>query len=153
MELGKDRQWVLNADYYPGFLRGLETFSQLFERDSDEDEYEVVGLPISVKDAPTFKWRGLMIDTSRHYLPLTTILRAIDSMLYSKLNVLHWHIIDEDAFPMEVPNVPELSEFGKIGGVFSPADIKTVIEYARIRGIRVVPEIDSPAHTQSWGRS
>lgn len=106
-----------------------------------------------MEDAPTFKWRGLMIDTSRHYLPINTILRAIDSMLYSKLNVLHWHIIDEDSFPMEIPNIPELSEFGKIGGVFSPADIKTVIEYARIRGIRVVPEIDSPAHTQSWGRS
>lgn len=50
-----------------------------------------------------------MIDTSRHYLPVVTIKRAIDSMLYSKLNVLHWHIIDEDAFPMEIPNIPELS--------------------------------------------
>jgi hexosaminidase len=54
---------------------------------------------------------------------------------------------------MQVPDVPELSQFGSIGGVFSEADIKQVIEYARIRGIRVVPEIDSPAHTQSWGRS
>lgn len=136
--MGVDKQWVLTADYYPGFLRGLETFSQLFEKDSN-DNYVVTDLPISVEDVPSFKWRGLMIDTSRHYLPLATILRAIDSMLYSKLNVLHWHIIDEDAFPMEVPNIPELSESGKIGGVFTPSDIKTVIEYARIRGIRVVP--------------
>jgi hexosaminidase len=94
-----------------------------------------------------------MIDTSRHYLPISEILKTIDHMLYSKLNVLHWHIIDEDAFPMQVPSVPELSDFGHIGGVFSEADIKSVIEYAKIRGIRVVPEIDSPAHTQSWGRS
>lgn len=54
---------------------------------------------------------------------------------------------------MEIPSIPELSQYGKIGGVFTPSDIKTVIEYARIRGIRVIPEIDSPAHTQSWGRS
>ncbi len=54
---------------------------------------------------------------------------------------------------MEVPNVPELSESGKIGGTFSPADLRTVIDYAKIRGIRVIPEIDSPAHTESWGRS
>lgn len=54
---------------------------------------------------------------------------------------------------MEVPSVPELSQYGSIGGLFSGANIKTVIDYARVRGIRVIPEIDSPAHTESWGRS
>ena len=152
LELTSDRKWELSADFYPGFLRAFETFSQLLQRNS-EGSYEVSGLPISVQDSPSFKWRGLMIDTSRHYLPLETILRAIDSMLYSKLNVLHWHIVDEDSFPMEVPSVPELSASGSVGGLFSGADIKTVIDYARVRGIRVIPEIDSPAHTESWGRS
>jgi hexosaminidase len=118
LDLFNKNTWRLYADYYPGFLRGLETLSQLFEKNQN-DQYEIVGLPIAIKDVPDFKWRGLMIDTSRHYLPVTTIKRAIDSMLYSKLNVLHWHIIDEDSFPMEVPNVPELSEFGSVGGVFS----------------------------------
>ena len=74
-------------------------------------------------------------------------------MMYSKLNVLHWHIVDEDSFNMYVPEAPELSDSGKIGGVYSPTDIKTVIAYAKIRGIRVVPEIDTPAHTESWRRS
>lgn len=94
-----------------------------------------------------------MIDTSRHFLSLDTIKRAIDGMLFTKLNVLHWHIVDEDSFPMYVPDAPELSESGKVGGIFSPTDIKAVISYARIRGVRVVPEIDTPAHTESWSRS
>jgi hexosaminidase len=60
-----------------------------------------------------------MIDTSRHFLPVDTIKRGIDSMLYSKLNVLHWHIVDEDSFPLFVPTVPELSASGSVGGVYS----------------------------------
>ena len=80
-----------------------------------------------------------MIDTSRHFLSVKTIQHAIDGMLYSKLNILHWHLVDEDSFPLYVPEVPELSEEGKIGGVFSEVDIQMVIAYAKIRGIRVVP--------------
>jgi len=77
------------------------------------------GLPLTIDDGPQFLWRGLMIDTSRHFLPIASIKKAIDGMLYSKLNVLHWHIVDEDAFPMFVPTVPELSGSGSIGGVYS----------------------------------
>lgn len=115
--------------------------------------YTVYGLPIAIDDTPNFIWRALMIDTSRHFLPVATIKRAIDSMMYNKLNVLHWHITDEDAFPMFVPSVPELSGSGSIGGVYSPEDIASIINYARARAIRVVPEVDTPAHSESWGRS
>lgn len=148
-ETGK---WELNADYYPGFLRGFETFTQLFERNAKE-EYEIYGLPISISDAPAYLWRGLMIDTARHFMPVSSIKHAIDGMMYSKLNVLHWHITDEDAFPLFVPSLPELSESGSVGGVYSEIDVKSVITYAKARGIRVVPEIDTPAHSESWGRS
>jgi hexosaminidase len=94
-----------------------------------------------------------MIDTSRHFLKVAAIKRAIDAMMYSKLNVLHWHITDQDSFPLFVPNVPELSQAGSIGGVYSEADVKSIISYARSRAIRVVPEIDTPAHSEAWGRS
>ena len=100
-----------------------------------------------------YLWRGLMIDTARHFLSVDTIKRAIDGMLFTKLNVLHWHIVDEDSFPMYIPTSPEFSDSGSVGGIFSPTDIKTVISYARLRGVRVVPEIDTPAHTESWSRS
>ncbi len=94
-----------------------------------------------------------MIDSSRHFLPLTSIKKSIDGLFYNKMNILHWHIIDEDSSPFIIPAVPELSKYGKVSGTYSNVQIKEVIEYAKIRGIRVVVEIDTPAHTQSWGRS
>jgi hexosaminidase len=130
LTLNNAHSWELSADYYPGFLRGLETFSQLFTKD-EQGKWEVSGLPIQVTDGPQFIWRGLMIDSSRHFLPMETIRHAIDSMMYSKLNILHWHIIDEDSFPMQVPSVPELSEFGSVGGLISPEDIRGIIDYAK----------------------
>ena len=81
------------------------------------------------------------------------IKHTIDGMMFNKLNVMHWHIIDEDSFPYEIPSLPELSQYGKVGGVYTTNDIKEIIAYARYRGIRVVPELDTPAHTESWGRS
>jgi len=107
-----------------------------------------------IDDQPEFKWRGLMIDTSRHYLQLPFVRKVVLSLLYNKMNVLHWHIVDQDSFPLEVATVPELSQFGSVGGSYSFAQIqKEVIQYARNLGVRVVFEIDTPAHTHSWGRS
>jgi hexosaminidase len=65
-----------------------------------------------------------MIDSSRHFLPVDTIKRTIDALMFNKMNVLHWHIIDQDSFPLQVPIVPELSEFGTIGGIYAPSDVK-----------------------------
>ena len=72
----------------------------------DDGSYVVRGIPITIADQPQYLWRGLMIDSSRHFLPVSTIKKAIDGMLYNKLNVLHWHIVDEDSFPMFVPELP-----------------------------------------------
>lgn len=138
LTLKDETHWTLKADYYVGFLRGLETYSQLFNYQAD-GKHNIKGIPVTISDKPQYLWRGLMIDTSRHFLALDTIKHAIDGMLYTKLNVLHWHITDEDSFPMYVPDAPELSESGSIGGVFSPTDLKAVIAYAKIRGVRVVP--------------
>lgn len=80
-----------------------------------------------------------MIDTSRHFLPLGQIRKVIDGILYNKMNVLHWHIVDQDSFPMEVPARMGLSGFGSLGGTYSPADIASIVQYARTRSIRVVP--------------
>jgi hexosaminidase len=144
--------WELTADYYSGFLRGFETYSQIFSPQQD-GSYFVEGIPIVIDDAPEFKWRGLMIDSSRHFLPVSLIKKTIDGLLFNKMNILHWHIIDQDSFPLQVPTVPELNQYGKVGGSYSPADVKEVINYAKLRGVRVIVEIDTPAHTHSWGRS
>lgn len=87
--------WELKVDTYVGLLRGLETFSQLFVLNEDVDVWVLKDAPIIIKDIPDFAHRGLMIDTARHFLSVEAILKTIDSMLFNKLNVLHWHITDE----------------------------------------------------------
>lgn len=143
----------LNANSVWGALRGLETFSQLVTIDHSMQKY--VTQNVEIHDAPRFKWRGLLIDTARHYLTVEKIFHILDGMSYLKLNTLHWHITDSESFPIVIPKRPLLSKLGAYSprAVYTPDDVKKVVEYARFRGIRVVPEIDHPAHTQSWGKA
>jgi hexosaminidase len=80
-------------------------------------------------------------------MKVETIQRALDAMLHAKLNVLHWHITDQESFPLFIPNIPEISESGSLNGVYWESDVKGIIAYAKKRGIRVIPEIDTPAHS------
>ena len=132
-----------------GALRGLETFSQLVQ--FNFDSYQVPATPWKIHDSPRFQHRGVMIDTARHFLPLPVIRRVIDSLVYAKLNVLHWHMTDDQSFPMQSRSHPKLWE-----GSFSPherymlKDIEKIVEYARERGVRVIVEFDVPGHNRSW---
>ncbi len=75
--------------------------------------------------------------------------------MYNKMNVLHWHISDQDYFPLDIPALPNISKFGAQGvdTRYSEQDVDEIVGYAMRRGVRVVPEVDTPAHTESWGRS
>jgi hexosaminidase len=83
---------------------------------------------------------GLVVDTSQHYLTIALLHKAINSMAYAKLNVLHWHIVDDQSFPLEVQSYPNLQGESAV----------KLVEYARLRGTRVLLEIDTPSHTRSW---
>ncbi|TKY45507.1 Beta-hexosaminidase 1 [Spatholobus suberectus] len=101
-------QVTIEASTVFGALRGLETFSQLCSFDYTTKTVQIYKVPWSIRDKPRFPYRGLLLDTSRHYLPVDVIKQIIESMSYAKLNVLHWHIIDEQSFPLEVPTYPDL---------------------------------------------
>ena len=118
----------------------------------DGGRYVLCGLPLTLSDAPLFEWRGMLIDTARHYLPVPTLLTMLDGMAALKLNTLHWHLTDSQAFPLRLDAAPELADAGALHPslVYTPADLRAVVAAARARGIRVVPELDMPGHTGSW---
>jgi len=132
-----------------GALRGLETFSQIVVKKGSS--YKVA--KNYIKDFPRFSYRGFLVDTSRHFLPVPILLQFIDALAYSKFNVLHWHIVDDPSFPYESRDFPELSAKGAFTKhhVYSQEDVRKIIDYSRLRGIRVMPEFDTPGHVHSWG--
>lgn len=137
-----------------GCLRGLETFSQLVQYSPEDNGRTVWGVPVFIQDAPRFTHRGVLIDTSRHFLPMQTIMAVLDGMVYDKLNTLHWHITDVQSFPYasDTPTLAVLAQGAWAPtATYSPTQLKQIVEYARLRGIRVMPEIDTPAHSASWG--
>lgn len=133
-----------------GALRALETFSQLVAFDFENATYTIQA-PLQIKDAPRFPHRGLMVDTGRHFLPLTSLRAIIDSLPYAKLNVLHWHMVDMQSFPFQSISSPKLWDGAySFSERYTQGDVASVVEYARLRGVRVVVEFDTPGHAQSW---
>lgn len=134
-----------------GALRGMETFSQLLKGDGEGNFY-VDSLPLKIEDEPRYSHRGILIDTSRHYLPLETLYQVIESLEYAKISVLHLHLVDAQSFPYVSETTPSLSE-----GAYSPKsiytqeDIQNLVSFAYLRGIRMLIEVDVPGHAYSWG--
>lgn len=138
----------LKAQTWVGALRGLETFSQLVVA---SDKGGLVAHSVNITDSPTYGHRGILLDTSRNYYPVDSILKLIDAQSYNKMNVLHWHATDSQSWPLYFKSHPELSEKGAYSAseVYTPSDVQNIISYAEERGIRAILEIDMPAHTAS----
>jgi hexosaminidase len=139
-------QAKLVAEAPLGALRGLETFLQLVQVGA-----EGTGLPaVNIQDGPRFPWRGLSLDVSRHFIPIEDVKRTIDGMAAVKLNVFHWHLSDDQGFRVESKKLPKLQELGSDGLYYTQDQVRDVIQYAYMRGLRVVPEFDMPGHATSW---
>lgn len=154
-QLGEDESYhleitqtgaLLNAPNPLGILHGLQTFLQLVH--STPDGFAVPS--ITIDDKPRFPWRGLMIDTGRHFIPLDVLRQNLDGMEAVKLNVFHWHLSEDQGFRIESKTFPLLQEKGSDGLYYTQDEVRGIIEYARDRGIRVVPEFDMPAHASAW---
>jgi hexosaminidase len=145
-----------------GALRGIETFAQSVNLVAGTDHgwfklpqpTYVFGLwpPTRVVDRPRTAWRGLLIDTSRHFLSVPTIQRTIQAMSMAKLNVLHWHIVDGDGWPLCLNSTLRVCQkaayrdpWGELFA-YQPSDLRSIVAFAHARGVRVVPEFDLPGH-------
>jgi hexosaminidase len=136
----------LSADTPLGALRGLETVLQLVQQDTAG-----FSLPaVTIHDEPRFPWRGLSLDVSRHFIPAEGVKRTIDGLGAVKLNVLHWHLSDDQGFRVESKKYPRLQKYGSDGLYYTQAEVREIIAYARDRGVRIVPEFDMPGHVTSW---
>ncbi len=154
-QLGEDESYhleisktgvLLTAPNALGVLHGLQTFLQLVRTTPQGFSVPVV----TIDDQPRFPWRGLMIDSGRHFMPVPVITRNLDGMDAVKMNVFHWHLSDDQGFRVESKLFPRLQGKGSNGLYYTQKQIGEVVEYARERGIRVVPEFDMPCHTTSW---
>lgn len=136
-------QIQLNAHSEIGVMRGVQTLLQLLFQFPNK-------LPLlTISDQPRFEWRGLLIDSVRHWMPVDTIKRQIDGIAAAKLNVFHWHLTDDQGWRIESKTYPKLHQMASDGLYYSQAQIKAVVQYAAIRGIRVLPEFDVPGHASA----
>lgn len=135
----------ISANTRFGALRGMETLLQLIQNGPEN-----TAIPwVTIEDAPRFPWRGLLLDSARHFIPLNDIKRQIDGMAAAKLNVLHWHLTDDQGWRFTSKRYPKLTQLASDGQFYTPEQMREIVSYATDRGIRVVPEIDMPGHASA----
>jgi hexosaminidase len=145
-----------------GLFHGAVTLWQLLTPDAKQGAVEVPAL--SIRDQPRFAWRGLMLDSVRHFQSVAEIEKLLDQMAQHKLNVLHWHLTDDQGWRIQIRRYPELTAIGgwrtppdaghdgeprRYGGFYTQDQVRRVVAYAAARCITIVPEIDMPGHAQA----
>jgi len=145
-----------------GLFHGAITLYQLLTPDAKQGAVEVPAL--SIRDWPRFAWRGLMLDSARHFQSVAEVEKLIDQMAQLKLDVLHWHLTDDQGWRIEIKRYPELTKIGawrtppgaghdgepqRYGGFYTQEQIRAVVAYAAARHVTIVPELDMPGHAQA----
>jgi hexosaminidase len=166
---------VIRAPEEAGVFYGVETFLQLLPPEVFAAQ-PVAGVKweapcVEIKDWPRFQWRGMLLDVSRHFLTKQEVEQILDALAMHKINVLHWHLADDDGWRIEIKKYPRLTEVGawrkhagfgldpkastaygpdgRYGGFYTQADIREVVKYAAARHITIVPEIEMPGHSSA----
>lgn len=160
-ELSIAENELVIAAYQPeGMMRGIQTLRQLFveafHAGEIKDEWHLPCLKI--KDAPDFQHRGLLLDVCRHYFDQSVVFKYIDALAFYKMNVLHFHLTEDQGWRIPIEKYPRLTEIGgwrldsngnKYGGFYSKQELKEIVAYATERHITVIPEIEMPGHAQA----
>lgn len=140
---------LILAPHSRGLVNGMQTLLQLIPEQG-------TSIPsVTINDTPAYPWRGMMLDVSRYFFNKEYVKRYLDMMAMHKLNVLHWHLIDDAGWRIEIKKYPKLTEIGAFrgegpnrrGGYYTQDDIREIVAYAQARNITIVPEIELPAHT------
>ena len=145
-----------------GLFYGAVTLWQLLTAAGDKSEPKLTA--VHIQDQPRFAWRGLMLDSVRHFQTTDEVRTIIDQMALHKLNVLHWHLTDDQGWRIEIKRYPELTRIGawrtppgagadgepkQYGGFYTQDEIRQVVAYAAERHVTIVPELDMPGHAQA----
>ena len=150
---------TVTAKTAQGLFYGMQTFMQLLPAEI-ESAQKVSGIAwqaplVSVKDAPRFGYRGIMLDPCRHFMPIENVKKFIDVLSLFKINRLHWHLTDDQGWRIEIKKYPKLQEIAtkriegegtEHGGYYTQEEIKEVVAYAAEHFITVVPELELPGH-------
>ena len=136
-----------------GLIHGVYSLIQLIPRSSGVNDSKLAC--VKINDYPKFKWRGLLLDCCRHFMSIDFVKRYIDLLAYHKMNVLHWHLTEDQGWRIEIDKYPKLTDVGAwrkekdgsiYGGFYTKEQIKEVVDYAYKRGVNIVPEIELPGH-------
>jgi hexosaminidase len=154
-----DEGVVIKSKHLQGLFYGMQTVMQLLppeiESESLVSNIEWIAPNVDVKDEPTFGWRGLNLDVSRHFSSVDFIKKQLDILSLFKINKFHWHLTDDQGWRIEIKKYPKLTSIGSkrknddgsiYGGYYTQEEIKEVVSYAKERFIDVMPEIDVPGH-------
>lgn len=165
-----ERGIVIQASSDAGLFYGAVTLWQMLTPDGGRGGVSLPG--VHIEDQPRFPWRGLLIDSARHFQSVAFIKRLIDTMALHKLNVLQWHLTDDQAWRLEVRKYPRLTQIGAwrapvgadtepqpgprregsgrgYGGFYTEAEVRDLVAYAAARNVTIVPEIEMPGHALS----
>ncbi len=131
-----------------GALHAFTTLQQMVI--SDGKGGLIVEQPVKIKDHPNYPYRGVMVDTGRNFISVNKLHEQIDGLALSKMNILHWHITDDQSWPIRLESFPEFTKDAySESETYSAHDVEDVIAYGRARGVRIIPEIDMPGHSSS----
>lgn len=151
----------LRADQHAGLFYAIQTLLQMISAGSARSRGASTELrtslsAVSIRDTPRFEWRGAMLDVARHFFGVEDVKRFINLLAHYKLNRLHLHLSDDQGWRIEIKSWPRLTEIGGStqvngngGGYYTQEQYKEIVEYARSRFITIVPEIDTPGHTNA----